>query len=636
MKLTGFTLAVAFATAKLATAQTPLAVDFPTGASVIGSSENGVDSFLGIQYATVGDRFSRSIQLDLPDDVETIAKEYGSNCHQAYPGLPEFLYQPRQEAEECLYLNIWRPSNISLEEPLPIMVWIHGGGFMIGSGADAVYNGSNLARSQHVMVITLNYRLGALGFLPQDDTGVGAMNGIYDQLMALKWVQSNAAGFGGNVDEVTLLGESAGGESICMLSVSPLAKGLFHRAVLQSGECRFNHWMRDVPNEDYEYAFEAVSNLINATGVVSLDELKNSSLVDAASLNFMSAAVGWSVIVLDREILPEHPRVLYEDPENIVPSAFLVGANSNEDTTFMGVSTDIYLQLAEFGLNESIHSLVGSMYGSQIAADVWDAYNAEDNYDNDVTAAFSQFHGDWYIRCPTRAFASHVAPLVPENVYMYNFAHFSITDPMMFFGLAPFVDTTTWSSHLAMNPFVFGTLDGWVHDFVNGSLTQEDWDLSDEIMTRFANFAKSGNPNVVADQSDVTPLVEWKPVTAGRNEITTSFLRSASSSVEASNSSLPVLVFSLGTSQLEALPEKTHQCAAFPFDSVDVNSPSITNSSSEPENELAVDKQDTSNDQATKEELEGALHSSSGRIVWNSEQKVVCVTGFALLFLLGF
>jgi carboxylesterase type B len=158
-------LAVAMASVSGQMSPFPVTVAFPHGGSLTGTTMNHVDTFLGVQYAEVGERFSRSKLLDLTGAAMTInATMFGPNCHQGYPGLPEFLHQPREESEECLYFNIWRPSNSS--GLLSVMVWIHGGGFIIGSGADQVHHGANLAREQNVMVVTIDYRLGALGFLP--------------------------------------------------------------------------------------------------------------------------------------------------------------------------------------------------------------------------------------------------------------------------------------------------------------------------------------------------------------------------------------------------------------------------------------------------------------------------------------
>jgi para-nitrobenzyl esterase len=545
-------------------------VTFPNGATVTGVTNGFVDSFLGIQYGTVGEqRFSRSSLLTNNDEDVINATAFGPDCYQSYPDLPFLFHQPRPEAEECLFLNIWRPAaassggsttNDDSSTLLPIMVWIHGGGLMIGSGAEEQHRGDTLAADQNVMVISINYRLGALGFLPQDDDGFGAMNGLWDQIVALQWIQANAVRFGGDVTKVTIFGESSGSESVCMLSVSPLAQGLFHRAIMQSGDCVYNPWMGGVPKDDIDIGLEAVDSLLNATGVSSLEELQDPSMVDGATLNLMAGAVGWH-IVLDKEVLPEHPRELYQDASNIVPTDFLIGANSVEDLTFWGMTPDDFLQLAASpsGLNDTVYSLVGSQYGPDAADTVYEAYEAESNYDGDTAVSFAQFSGDWFIGCPSRVIALDIAEvLLPSseerNVYLYQFAHFAITDPMVWFGYADVVNTTGWASHSAEIPYVFGTMDFWLP--ADGTpLAEVDYKMNHELMTRWASFAKTGSPNLLDDNEDSTTAIEregndddgmavWEPLSV---------------------SSPRVMLFQDGQGQMSDLAFKAKQCAAFPF-----------------------------------------------------------------------
>jgi len=144
---------------------------------------------------------------------------------------------PTPHSEDCLNLNIFIPQNA---HNLPVMLWIHGGGFVIGSGEMDAYNGATLAEEQRVIVVTINYRLGALGFLRLCDISDGAINttgneGLGDQICALKWIKDNISTYGGNSENVTIFGESAGAMSVATLLASPLCKGLFSKAILQSG-----------------------------------------------------------------------------------------------------------------------------------------------------------------------------------------------------------------------------------------------------------------------------------------------------------------------------------------------------------------------------------------------------------------
>lgn len=156
------------------------------------------------------------------------------------PGSPKF-------SEDCLYLNIWRPLSPG---PHPVMVFLHGGALVSGSGSEPGHLGDRLAERGEVVVVTVNYRLGAFGFLafseptPEDPEAVSANFGILDQLQALAWVRDNISAFGGDPDRVTVFGHGAGGVSVCALLVSPLAQGLFQRAIIQSGSCNIA-WERE-------------------------------------------------------------------------------------------------------------------------------------------------------------------------------------------------------------------------------------------------------------------------------------------------------------------------------------------------------------------------------------------------------
>ncbi|HYK63408.1 MAG TPA: carboxylesterase/lipase family protein [Patescibacteria group bacterium] len=168
------------------------------------------------------------------------ARHFGGVAHQnklMLSPLTAFVIDGEQ-SEDCLYLNVWTPALDGKRRP--VMVWIHGGAFTIGSGSQALYDGSVLARRGDVVVVTVNYRLGPLGFLRLADVTGGKIpstgaEGILDQVAALEWVRDNIAEFGGDPDNVTIFGESAGGMSVGTLLATPAARGLFHKAIPQSG-----------------------------------------------------------------------------------------------------------------------------------------------------------------------------------------------------------------------------------------------------------------------------------------------------------------------------------------------------------------------------------------------------------------
>ncbi|MGV1683864.1 carboxylesterase/lipase family protein [Sphingopyxis sp. NJF-3] len=211
---------------------------------LIGTADAGVVRFLGIPYAAppVGERRWAAPAAPLPWAGRREAKTNGPGCMQAItpggfgPWTHEYVTPP-PVSEDCLTLNIWAPANHD-GGPLPVMVWIHGGAFMSGSNAVPIYDGTELAK-RGIVVVSINYRLGVFGFAAfrdlAGDPGGGANFGLQDMVAALRWTQRNIAAFGGDPEQVTVAGQSAGAMAVHMLLVSPRSDGLFARAIAQSG-----------------------------------------------------------------------------------------------------------------------------------------------------------------------------------------------------------------------------------------------------------------------------------------------------------------------------------------------------------------------------------------------------------------
>ena len=204
-----------------------------SGGFVRGSSRDGVNAFLGIPYAApaVGADRYRAPQPVVPWDGERTATEHGPTAAQsAYPPpMDTVLPSSVDPGDDYLNVSVWAPEGA---DSLPVMVWIHGGAFVRGASSVVTYDGSAFARDG-VVVVGLNYRLGVPGFAVLE--GAPTNLGLRDQVAALEWVRDNVAVFGGNPEDVTVFGESAGGMSVATLMASPAARGLFHRAVIQSG-----------------------------------------------------------------------------------------------------------------------------------------------------------------------------------------------------------------------------------------------------------------------------------------------------------------------------------------------------------------------------------------------------------------
>ncbi len=215
-----------------------------TGGEIRGKASSGAEAFLGIPYAAppVGELRWREPQAALPWQGVRDAASFGPVCQQGVPApwgpyTAEFLAAPPM-SEDCLTLNVWKPKGPARN--LPVMVYIHGGGFGGGAGSLPIYDGARLA-ARGAVVVTINYRVGVLGFMAhpaltaESPLGSSGNYGLLDQIAALKWVRANAARFGGDAGNVTVSGESAGAASVADLMVSPMAKGLFDKAIAFSG-----------------------------------------------------------------------------------------------------------------------------------------------------------------------------------------------------------------------------------------------------------------------------------------------------------------------------------------------------------------------------------------------------------------
>src|SRR5215471_6603270 len=239
LTLLAFVIAVAVSGFSLSSsADDSIKVD---GGLISGVNADGVRSFKGIPFAAppVGDLRWRAPQPVVPWQGVRQCDAFGLECPQApYPAGSMYSYPPQKQSEDCLYLNVWTAAKSG--DKRPVMVWIHGGALTRGSGSNRVYDGTQFAK-KGVVLVTLNYRLGPLGYLAHPELSAESPNhssgnyGVLDQIAALQWVQKNIAAFGGDPSQVTIAGESAGSWSVNTLVASPLAKGLFIRAIGQSG-----------------------------------------------------------------------------------------------------------------------------------------------------------------------------------------------------------------------------------------------------------------------------------------------------------------------------------------------------------------------------------------------------------------
>jgi para-nitrobenzyl esterase len=438
----------------------------------IARDERGVVAYKGIPYAAapVGELRWRSPQAAAAWTGVRECTQYGTRCLSAWEGDRE-PGPPR--SEDCLSLNIWSPAQKS-DERLPVMVWVHGGGFQFGSSASPSYDGSRLAQ-KGVVVVSFNYRVGIFGFMAHPELDREAPSGNYglqDQLAAFAWVKSNIAAFGGNPDNVTAFGESAGAHAIGILMASPLAVGLFDKAIGQSGA----FW--DGSNGSLESFDEAharglaFAEKVGATSVAALRAMPAEQLNAAALWNFdrnpMVSAFSPNV---DRHVVPELPGKSYVQGEQMkIP--LLAGWNDAEYFPFRGL-----------GLPQESAAAFRQAAGSWFGADRLDEFLAlyPANTDAQAKASADALAGDLIISEQTWLWLHLQRRAGQAATYGYLFSHTS-----------PYVPI---ASHLVEIPFVFGTL---TPQFILGSTqppSETDRALSDTMMSYWVNFATAADPN---------------------------------------------------------------------------------------------------------------------------------------------
>jgi len=305
-----------------------------TGGWIQGEVTEGLTMYKGIPFAAppVGD-----LRWKAPQPV--VAWEGVKDCTQYSKG-PIQAGNPENYSEDCLYLNVWTPAT-SPKEKLPVFVWIYGGGFSFGYTGDPSNDLEALARRGDIILASINYRVGQIGFFSHPDLdkenpqGVSGNYGILDQIAGLKWIQENISKFGGDPSKVTIFGESAGGISVSMLCASPLAKGLFRGAISQSGGSFGPTRPTTYPGENMKTLEQSEADCIaiaERLGATSIDELR---AIDAnAFLRFgMNGGGAWPIV--DGYVITGDQYELYEKGEyNDVD--VLIGYNSDEGASFGG------------------------------------------------------------------------------------------------------------------------------------------------------------------------------------------------------------------------------------------------------------------------------------------------------------
>jgi len=460
--------------------------------AVIGEEVDGLHIYRGIPYASppIGDRRWQEPIAVQPWTEPRQTKEFGAVCPQPDS---EFIHYQGHLDEDCLTLNIWTPK-VQSSERLPVMVWIHGGGFSLGSSAETLYDGSALAK-QGIVLVTINYRLGALGFLAHPAlTAESARHssgnyGIQDQIFALQWVRHNIQAFGGDPDKVTIFGQSAGAVSVTALMASPQAEGLFQRAIAQSGDASNHLRCLTQSNQNLESMESLGQTFAENLGITSpahaLQSMRSKpwqSVVQAWEETLRESRVGTGIagagvtnhLGLDGYILQEEPsKTFATGRQQNVP--FITGVVGNEGSVFASRLRINTLQAYTTFLERA--------FGSSLAQHYSALYPAND--DQTARQAFVDFLSDRFI-LGSRAMAKQMATIQPRT-YFYQFTRVHPSASHREFG----------SYHGIELPYLFQVMSR------NEEFTPADIQLSDNLMRLWTQFAKTGSPS--------TAGINWPP-----------------------------------------------------------------------------------------------------------------------------
>jgi len=424
-----------------------------------GVEEDGVRVFRGIPFAAppVGALRWRAPSPPAAWDGIMTADRFSPICLQ--PGAYPDDAPPEPMSEDCLYLNVWTPAGAE-GEPLPVMVWIYGGGLLNGTASTPLYAGDALAR-RGVIVVTLNYRLGVFGFLAhpelsQESAYSGSGNyGLLDQLAALRWVQHNISAFGGDPQNVTVFGQSSGSISISALIASPLAKGLFHRAIGQSGG--LFEPLGAAPEFSLQGAEQVGQSFASRFQAPSLQALRSlpASAIAARPFNPQPNIDGY--------VLRETPYDAFAHGRaNQVD--LLVGSNAEEGLYFLSGRTVTAANLDDV-LRQDFPGFIVSLIGPPTPGN-----------DREARDAFVSFESDMRFGWNMWAWARLHADRSESNTFYYRFAH------------AP--ADQEGATHGAEMAYVFNHI-----DLDGAPSTPSDQRLAETMISYWTNFARTGDPN---------------------------------------------------------------------------------------------------------------------------------------------
>ena len=475
-------------------ASSSTAVVQTTKGKVAGYVQNGIYTYKGIPYAKA-ERFQAPVETEKWDGIRS-CRQYGPVCPQPdRQGWTNdeiafaFNWDDGFAMEDCLRLNVWTPAPDGKKRP--VMVWLHGGGYTAGSGQELPsYEGSNLARSEDVVVVSINHRLNVLGFLDLSAYGDKYANsgnaGLLDIVAALQWVNRNIASFGGDPANVTIFGQSGGGGKVSTLLATPSAKGLYHKAIVQSGsmlrtmEAKYSRKIGAATLRNLGLDASSIDRIASvpykellAAGDKAVAQVK----AEAEKEGISTFIFGWAPTV-DGSVLPAQP-FDPKAPEMSADIPLLVGSTRHEFTA------STYVPALRSITREDAINFVRRSYGEktdrfvELFAKAYPGYKPIDLIDTDFTFRPGVLE---------QAALKSRQGTAPAYVYMFCWE-------------SPIMDGILRSTHCMEIPFVFNN--ATVHASMTGG-TKEAVALASKMSRCWANFARTGNPNAEG-------VPEWEP-----------------------------------------------------------------------------------------------------------------------------